>query len=155
MTGTRPRRESHRGCHALADDPPPRIEGRWRLTEMTQWDVDAMDLLGPAFIEFVGDGGVLRFIAIDGTLGCRHGRRNGRSHVAFTWEGTDECDAVRGRGWATLRKDGCLTGRVFIEHGDDSGFIAEPLNDDEEHGDADEDAAHRRRWCAPLRRGRS
>jgi len=148
-------RESQRGRDALANEPPQRIEGRWRLTEMTQWDVDAMDLVGPAFIEFVGDGGALRFIAIDGALACKHGRRNGRPHVAFTWEGTDECDAVRGRGWAILRKDGSLIGRVFIEDGDDSAFIAEPFDDDAEHGDIDEEAAHPRRRSAPLRRGRS
>lgn len=122
---------------------------------MTQWDVDAMDLVGPAFIEFFGNGGSLRFIAIDGTLDCKHGKRNARPHVAFTWEGTDEGDAVRGRGWATLRKGGSLTGRVFIEHGDDSGFIAEPFDDDEQDGDADEEATHPRRRRAPLRRGRS
>lgn len=148
-------RDLQRGRGALAGEPPQRIEGRWRLTEMTQWDVDAMDLLGPAFIEFVGDGGALRFIAVDGTLDCKHGRRNGRPHVAFTWEGTDECDAVCGRGWATLRRDGCLTGRIFIEHGDDSGFIAEPFDDDEGRDDLDEEAPRPRRRRAPLRRGRS
>jgi len=145
----------HRGRDALADEPPQRVEWKWRLTEMTQWGVDAMDLVGPAFIEFVGDGGALRFSAIDGALACKHGRRNGRPHVAFTWEGADECDAVRGRGWASLRKDGSLAGRVFIEHGDDSGFIAEPFDDDAEHGDIDGEAAHPRRRRAPLRRGRS
>jgi hypothetical protein len=30
------------------------INGKWRITEMDLWDQDAIDLLGPAFIEFKG-----------------------------------------------------------------------------------------------------
>ena len=31
------------------------IRGRWHITEMELWDQDAIDLLGPAFIE-IGPG---------------------------------------------------------------------------------------------------
>src|SRR6266702_7200284 len=52
--GLRPRSVStkgpHRGRDALADEPPQRVEWKWRLTEMTLWEVDAMDLVGPAFM---------------------------------------------------------------------------------------------------------
>lgn len=30
----------------------PKIAGRWRIVEMELWDTEAIDLLGPAFIEF-------------------------------------------------------------------------------------------------------
>ena len=40
------------------------LAGRWRITEMELWDRDAIDLLGPAFMEIgprndgnFGDGG--------------------------------------------------------------------------------------------------
>ena len=32
------------------------ISGRWRITEMDLWDQEAIDLLGPAFIEDVRAG---------------------------------------------------------------------------------------------------
>jgi hypothetical protein len=46
------------------------IAGKWRITEMDLWDQDAIDLLGPAFIEFGnGRSGQFRFIAVDGWSG--------------------------------------------------------------------------------------
>lgn len=90
------------------------IEGKWRITEMELWDREAIDLLGPAFIEFAAEGGSFRFIAVDGQMSCEHGERRGRPHVTFTWEGSDECDPASGHGSATLRKDGTLAGRLFI-----------------------------------------
>lgn len=102
------------------------IEGKWRITVMDLWDRKAIDLLEPAFIEFAAEGGRFRFIAVDGQMSCEHGERRGRPHVTFTWEGNDECDPASGHGWATLRKDGTLAGRLFIQDGDESGFTALP-----------------------------
>lgn len=103
------------------------IAGKWRITEMERWDQDAIDLVGPAFIEFGGQGGQFRFIAVDGRMHCQHMTKNGRPHVEFTWEGNDECDPTSGRGWAKLKKDGTLTGRIYIHRGDDSAFKAVPF----------------------------
>jgi hypothetical protein len=33
-----------------------RIIGRWRITEMDNWDQEAVDLVEPGFIEFDEDG---------------------------------------------------------------------------------------------------
>ncbi len=57
------------------------ILGKWRITEMNLWDRDAIDLVGPAFIELTGKGGQFRFIAVDGWMHCRHlgGQRRMRS----------------------------------------------------------------------------
>jgi hypothetical protein len=53
-----------------------RLVGRWRMVEMDLWDRDAIDLLGPAFIEFRPDStGSFRFIAVEGYLDCRHDER--------------------------------------------------------------------------------
>lgn len=108
-----------------------RISGKWRITEMDLWDQDAIDLLGPGFIEFKGPGGQFRFIAVDGWMDCRHGQRNGRLSVDFTWDGNDECDPASGRGWVNLRKDGSLTGHIYFHRGDASGFKAMPFEGDE------------------------
>jgi hypothetical protein len=100
------------------------ISGKWRITEMDAWDREAIELVGPGFIEIHGRGGQFHFIAVDGWMDCRHGLRSGRPYVDFTWEGNDECDPARGRGWAKLLKDGSLTGHIYFHQGDDSGFKA-------------------------------
>ena len=107
------------------------ISGKWRITEMDLWDQEVIDLLGPAFIEFKGEGGQFRFIAVEGRMDCRHGQRNGRPCVEFIWDGDDECDPASGRGWVKLRTDGSLTGHIYLHQGDDSGFKAIPFEGDE------------------------
>lgn len=67
--------------------------GRWRIVEMERWDHDAIDLLGPAFIEIgPGHNGSFRFIAVEGWLDVREVERDGVAGVEFSWEGNDECD---------------------------------------------------------------
>ena len=107
------------------------IIGKWRIAEMDLWDREAIDLVGPAFIEFNGQGGQFHFIAVDGWMDCRHGQRSGRPYVDFTWEGNDECDPASGRGWAKLLKDGSLSGHIYFHHGDDSSFKAISYQEDE------------------------
>ncbi len=108
------------------------VSGKWRITEMDLWDQAAIDLVGPAFIEFKGKGGQFRFIAVDGRIDCRHGQRGGRPSADFTWDGNDEGDPASGRGWVILQRDGSLTGHIYFHQGDDSGFKAIPFEDDEQ-----------------------
>jgi len=45
------------------------ITGRWRITEMDNWDQETIDLVQPGFIEFGEDGlGSLGFIVVTGDL---------------------------------------------------------------------------------------
>ena len=61
------------------------VTGRWRIVEMDLWDLEAIDLLGPAFIEFQRDRtGQFRFIAVEGSMDCANGERDGRPSIAFT-----------------------------------------------------------------------
>ena len=102
-----------------------RIAGKWRTTEMDEWDRGDFDLMGPAFFNFDGRrSGSFRFIAVEGWMDCRHRDRDGRPFAEFTWDGNDECDPVSGGGWVRLEKDGTLSGHIFIHLGDDSGFKA-------------------------------
>ncbi len=57
------------------------LAGKWRITQMDLWDREAIDLVGPAFIEF-GDGrsGRFRFITVDG---CHHGDDSGFRAIPF------------------------------------------------------------------------
>lgn len=104
------------------------LAGRWRITTMDLWESDAIDLMGPGFIEFSQDGtGQFGFIAVRGWMDCRTEERGGRPLVEFSWQGDDEGDDVCGRGWATLLEDGTLDGHLFFHLGDDSGFHAVPF----------------------------
>lgn len=64
---------------------------------MELWDQDAIDLLGPAFPEFRAD------------------------QPGEFW-----FIAVHRR-WAIERADGSLAGRIFFHMGDDSDFLAKPM----------------------------
>jgi hypothetical protein len=103
------------------------VAGRWRIVEMEVWDREAIDLVGPAFIELRANGhGSFRFIAVEGGIDARRVDLDGRPAVEFTWDGEDESDHASGRGWAVLEPDGSLRGRFFIHLGDNSGFRAVP-----------------------------
>ena len=69
-----------------------RVTGRWQIVEMDLWDRDAIDLLGPAFIEIGADGvGALRFIAVEGDIDGRHVERDGHprwSSAGSVWTTT-------------------------------------------------------------------
>jgi hypothetical protein len=99
--------------------------GRWRIVEMDLRGREAIDLLGPGYIDFGNDqDGKFRFIAVEGWMDCRNGVRDGRPLVEFTWDGNDEGDPVSGRGWAMLEDDGTMNGHIFFHQGNDSGFKA-------------------------------
>ena len=105
------------------------IIGRWRITEMDNWDLEAVDLVQPGFIEFDDNGlGGLGFIVVTGELDCRDADRDGRPGVEFSWQGSDEGDDVSGRGWAALNPDDTLEGHIYFHLGDDSAFRAERFN---------------------------
>ena len=98
--------------------------GRWRITEMDQWD--EIDLLGSAHITLSGkDGGELVFIAVEADLDVRYGSRHGAACAEFSWQGFDDGNPASGRGWAALGTAGRLVGHIFIHKGDNSGFVAE------------------------------
>ncbi len=103
---------------------PATLEGRWHIVEMEMWDKDAIDLLGPGYIEFQKRHGSMRFVAIEGGLDCRYSEAEGRPTVEFSWFGGDDRDDASGRGWARLQADGSLVGRIFKHRGDDSSFTA-------------------------------
>ena len=96
---------------------------------MDSWDRDAIDLVGPAFIEFAdGDSGQFSFIVVRGWMDCRAIEPDGRPGIAFSWAGDDDGDRANGRGWAVLTHDETLEGHIYFHQGMDSGFQAEPYD---------------------------
>ena len=56
--------------------------GRWRITEMYEWD--EIDLAGSAHIPFSGKGdGKLAFLAVEANLDVRYGSRDGAACAEF------------------------------------------------------------------------
>jgi hypothetical protein len=109
----------------MSDELTLRLTGSWRITQMDLWDLDDIELEGPASIEFdANEKGRFHFITVHGWMDCRHEIVEGRPRVDFSWEGVDEGDSVTGRGWATLEPDGALRGHLYFHLGDDSGFRA-------------------------------
>ena len=92
---------------------------------MELWDKDFLDLEVPAHITFDDEAmGSFQFGLVEGWIDCRFSTRDGDPFVEFSWEGRDERDPTCGRGWATLKPQHGLEGRLFIHQGDDSGFKA-------------------------------
>ena len=58
---------------------------------------------------------------------CRLTTRDGEPALEWSWDGNDEMDEARGRGWAVL-KGGELHGMIFFHDGDDSGFVARQVS---------------------------
>ena len=102
------------------------IIGRWRITEMDNWDQEAVVIeLDEARLDQIDGLADFGFIAVRGELDCRDADRDGRPGVEFSWHGSDEGDDVSGRGWAALNRDGTLEGHIYFHLGDDSAFRAE------------------------------
>lgn len=110
----------------MASAPAAFFQGKWRVVEMDLWDRQAINLVEPAFLEFAGQDGEMRFIAVRAWLDVRYGKRDGIPVAEFSWEGIDEGDQRSGRGWVMQATDTGLTGHIFFHNGDDSPFRCEP-----------------------------
>ena len=101
----------------------------FHITKMEVWGQDYVNAEGQAHIKFDGRGtlGSMHFGYIKGWIDYREVVRDGRPAVEWSWNGHDYGggDDVGGRGWAVLRDDGGLSGRIFLHQGDDSSFEAD------------------------------
>jgi hypothetical protein len=107
--------------HSFAVTGP--FNGQMRIVEMPTWPADHLDIAGPAYIAFDGEGhGELAFGALTATLDCA----TTPSGVDFDWAGFDEGDEVTGEGWVELQSDGSLIGEFAYDNGDQSTLKAMP-----------------------------
>ena len=99
-----------------------KFKGKWRIVEMDGWDQKAIDLVEPGYIQFDSQStGSLHFICIYANIS--YALSSGNKKAVFSFQGDDEGSPMSGRGWATI-KNNEVHGRIFINHGDESGFIA-------------------------------
>ena len=98
--------------------------GRWRITWMETWAQDFVDAEVEGYFEFgPSKFGSFQFGYVQGDLEYRDGTRDGKRCIEFSWNGQDEMDPARGRGWAILDGDE-MEGVFFIHRGDESAFKA-------------------------------
>ena len=101
--------------------PPNEFVGKWRITETEVWAREALDMMVPAHMTFAANGRAnFEMICVVGEMDCEFEA----DRVDFTWAGNDEMDEASGRGWAVIKKDGTLRGRICFHHGDKSSFVA-------------------------------
>ncbi len=97
------------------------LRGWWRILETSQWANEYLDTLGPALISITGHGDRLRMHCLIAEVNVRPMKAG----ASFTWEGAWEYDPMRGTGTVRVGKDGKLYGRIRINDGDESTFLAE------------------------------
>jgi len=96
------------------------VLGKWRITELPDYEDDYAYMVEPAYILFEAARGEFAFGCVTGDFA------GGGEHdaVEFDWDGNDEMDEACGSGWAELQPDGSLQGEICFHNGDDIPFIA-------------------------------
>ena len=101
----------------------PTIIGKWRITGMSTWDCDYIDLVEPGFITFATrEMGEMAFGVVTATLDCAFNAA--KSDVSFQFTGSDEGDEISGEGWAELKEPNKIRGEIEFHNGDDTTFEA-------------------------------
>ena len=103
------------------------LAGKWRIVEMELWQPRYIDLVEPGYIEFIEPQyGSIHFGCIYADI---HYRVNKQGRVEYSFAGQDEGKEILGSGWAKINKKQQLSGRIFIQYGDNSWFKAEKIAD--------------------------
>jgi hypothetical protein len=96
--------------------------GKWRITEMDQWDQDYVDAEEPGHITLENKGlGHFHFGYVHAQLDWRYDPPIDR--VEFSFLGSCEGDEMSGRGWAKIEGKQ-MVGQIAFHLGDESGFKA-------------------------------
>src|SRR4051794_29707814 len=97
--------------------PMSPFTGCWRIVSMSNWDQKFVDAEAEGYIEFGEKSqGEFHFGYVHGQMDCRLTTRDGAPAVEWTWDGNDEMDPARGRGWAVINGDE-LRGKIFLHLG--------------------------------------
>lgn len=106
-----------------ANDSKPFI-GRWRITWMEKWKQESVDDEVDAFFQFGPPRfGSFQFCYVRGDIEFEVCVRDGKPCIEFSWNGFDERDPSRGRGWAICDGDK-IEGKIYIHRGEWSSFKA-------------------------------
>jgi len=105
-----------------------KIIGKWKITEMEQWDLDFIDAQDPGHFEFYDDNqGLFMFGYVEGDLHFKESALSKNPRIEYTWSGTDEMDEVDGHGWFELIDPNELYGMFYFNQGDESWVKAKRI----------------------------
>lgn len=97
------------------------IIGKWKITEMQEWDLDYIDEQGPGFFEFEDiDQGFFMFGRVEGDIDYRVSKNGKKPRIEYSWLGDEEMENSNGRGWFEFVNENELYGMFFFHQGDDS-----------------------------------
>ena len=101
------------------------FSGKWRITEMSEWDKEFCDMEVKAFIGIgIGGGGEFQFGLVQGSI-CGELKKRGDGRIFdFTWEGGDDSNEASGDGWMELLGSNTAQGVIRFHGGDSSRFLA-------------------------------
>jgi hypothetical protein len=100
------------------------VIGSWAIRSSPDFDESYLHMERPAYVTFRPDGDrIAGDFQVGLQVGAIDGRENRDGSVRFTFEGTDEMDAVSGAGAATVEGDR-LTLTLMYHDGDDYTFEA-------------------------------
>jgi hypothetical protein len=100
---------------------PPKYRGWWRIVHTDTWADEYLDDLGPAMLSLTGSDDRLRVQCLLARVKA-HPVEDG---ILFLWMGAWEFDQMAGSGTARIDRNGWLRGRIEIDYGDESDFVAE------------------------------
>lgn len=92
---------------------------------MDEWDQDFVDEEVEGYVRLDhGGSGEFHFGYVHGFIDHDLTERDGKPAAEWSWEGNDKMDAAMGRGWAVLRDDDTIKGKLSFHGGEKSGFVA-------------------------------
>lgn len=105
-----------------------KITGKWKITEMEEWDLDFIDAQGSGYFEFTPNGqGAFAFGYVEGDIKFKSSRKNKKNRIDYSWSGQDEMDEASGRGWFELINDDKIYGEIYFHQGDESWVKAKRI----------------------------
>ena len=103
--------------------------GKWRITEMAQWDSDYLDMEVEAYIEIDQTGsGEFQFGLVSGEIDGEVVKDGKDQRFEFTSDGNDENDPASGSGWLKLNDKNSLDGRVKFHQRDSYSLVAKRIS---------------------------
>ncbi|MBK1717814.1 hypothetical protein [Thiocystis violacea] len=104
------------------------ILGKWKITEMEQWDLHFIDEQGPGYFEFdANNHGSFMFGYVQGDMDFKESKGEKNPRIEYSWMGQDEMDEVGGRGDFEVISDDEIHGTIYFHEGDSSWVRAKRM----------------------------
>lgn len=103
------------------------IIGKWKITEMEQWDLAFIDAQGSGYFEFTASNrGSFVFGYVEGDLSFNISKTE-PNRIDYSWSGQDEMDEASGSGYFKIVSDDEIYGFIRFYQGDSSWVKAKRI----------------------------